>query len=161
MKYNWTDGDDGAVWGFGDCPLRIKVERVKPRDGWEYRILDETYDEVWWSGTTYESPKTARDKAVEWVETHYSRERYDRWMLRLDVWPTPLESDQDPNARDYVKSMHHELDLNSKEINQLRHDIDDLRAQSDENEQQAVQIREKQKQAGDRLSEILQNLEYA
>lgn len=163
MKYNWTQGEEGATWGLGNCPLRIKVERVKPRGGWEFRILDETYDEVWWSGTTYESAKTARDNAVEWVETHYSRDRYDRWMSRLDVWPDPLDESEaaDPTARDYVKDMHRELDKNSGEINQLRSEIDDLRTQGDQAEQQAMEIRKKKKQAGDRLSEILQNLEYA
>lgn len=98
VEYKWSKME-GTMYEsyFGtsdDCLLRLKAYRKHTDDNkWHWRALDETYDWVWDYGDSYETLEEAQGVAVEWVRTHYTRERYDRWMDRLHIWEKPCITD--------------------------------------------------------------------
>ena len=92
MQYTWAKISDlmrVKYLGTSDyCLLRLIGYRIDSRWSWEAK--DETGDVMWSYGDNYETLVEAQAAAVQWVETHYSRERYDRWMGRLDIWDKPV-----------------------------------------------------------------------
>ena len=93
MKYTWAEISSTNISYLGisdDCLLRLLSNFMYGR--WYWKAWDETGDVAWSYGDNYETLAEAQAAAVQWVETHYSRERYDRWMGRLDIWDTPVNA---------------------------------------------------------------------
>ena len=94
MQFTWTEMQLMTPSYLGiseDCLLRLYSNFMNGR--WYWKALDETGDVAWSYGDNYETLAEVQAAAVQWVETHYSRERYDRWMGRLDIWDEPVTSD--------------------------------------------------------------------
>ena len=92
MQYTWEEMSDLMRLTYlgtsNDCLLRLTIGRMNNR--WHWKALDETGDIAWSYGDNYGTLVEVKAAAVQWVETHYSRERYDRWMGRLDIWDDPV-----------------------------------------------------------------------
>ena len=91
MQFTWAQQTLINRLHFGisdDCLLRLCAYRMNNR--WFWEALDETGDVAWSYGDNYETLAEVQAAAEQWVETHYSRERYDRWMGRLDIWDNPV-----------------------------------------------------------------------